>query len=101
MNEIKETIENINNSIFLVREKLKKLWQCSSTPSLEISVFEDELHELESQLEKEQNRLRENIELEEYQKSCTHSFVEDLIDIDPDKSKIIRYCIHCLFTDEN
>lgn len=28
---------------------------------------------------------------------CNHEFVDDLIDITPDTSKNIRYCIHCDF----
>ena len=30
--------------------------------------------------------------------SCVHEYVEDLIDIDPDRSQTIYYCIHCLDT---
>lgn len=26
---------------------------------------------------------------------CNHEYIDDLIDIDPDTSKMIRYCIHC------
>ena len=29
---------------------------------------------------------------------CKHSIVQDLIDIDPDHSKIIYYCEHCNIT---
>jgi hypothetical protein len=47
------------------------------------------------------NKLREELELKEYQDSCIHSFIEDLIDIDLDRSKIVKYCVHCLFTNEN
>jgi len=27
--------------------------------------------------------------------NCNHEYVDDMIDIDPDTSKNIRYCIHC------
>lgn len=27
--------------------------------------------------------------------NCNHEYVDDMIDIDPDTSKMIRYCIHC------
>lgn len=27
--------------------------------------------------------------------NCIHEYVDDMIDIDPDTSKNIRYCIHC------
>jgi flagellar motor switch protein FliG len=31
-------------------------------------------------------------------KNCNHRIVNDLIDIDPDRSKSIQYCEHCLVT---
>lgn len=31
-------------------------------------------------------------------KNCNHKIVNDLIDIDPDRSKSIQYCEHCLVT---
>ena len=31
-------------------------------------------------------------------KHCRHEIVDDLIDIDPDRSKSIRYCEKCLIT---
>ena len=31
-------------------------------------------------------------------KRCNHRIVDDLIDIDPDRSKSIQYCEHCLVT---
>jgi helix-turn-helix protein len=32
--------------------------------------------------------------------NCEHSFVEDMIDITPDKSQIITYCTKCEYTKE-
>jgi hypothetical protein len=29
---------------------------------------------------------------------CSHNIIEDYIDIDPDRSKQIFYCIHCFKT---
>lgn len=106
MNELAEIcnrIREFNERIFLLREKIRTLLQ-NNASDLEIGVFEDELDCLEKNLETEKwrhNKLREEIELKEYQESCIHSFVEDLIDIDLDRSKLIKYCVHCLFTDEN
>ena len=34
-------------------------------------------------------------------KMCNHEFIEDTIDIDPDRSKNIRYCRICEYTDTN
>ena len=32
---------------------------------------------------------------------CKHEFIDDLIDISPDTSKLIRYCKICEYTTEN
>jgi hypothetical protein len=34
----------------------------------------------------------------DYQNNCNHNFIKDLIDIDPDQSREIEYCIRCEFT---
>ena len=34
-------------------------------------------------------------------KKCKHEWIDDLIDIDPDRSKSIRYCSKCYLTDYN
>jgi len=34
-------------------------------------------------------------------KMCNHDFIEDTIDIDPDRSQNIRYCKICEYTDKN
>jgi hypothetical protein len=31
-------------------------------------------------------------------KYCSHEIVEDYIDLTPEKSKYIRYCVHCMNT---
>jgi hypothetical protein len=31
-------------------------------------------------------------------KYCTHEIVEDYIDLTPEKSKYIKYCVHCMNT---
>jgi hypothetical protein len=34
-------------------------------------------------------------------KMCNHDFIEDTIDIDPERSQNIRYCKICEYTDPN
>jgi hypothetical protein len=34
-------------------------------------------------------------------KTCNHEFIEDTIDIDPERSQNIRYCKICEYTDPN
>ena len=90
-NNIKETelkLEIIN------REK-------TSIPENDLDVLIEEIVRLETSIESEKKRCNELSQLKEYQSSCEHSFIEDLIDIDPDRSKIIKYCSVCLFTCEN
>lgn len=31
-------------------------------------------------------------------RNCKHEYITDLIDIDPEKSQVITYCIHCEHT---
>ena len=103
LSTITKNIRDLNEHIFLLRDKIRTLLQ-NDASDLEIGVYEDELNEMEKKLHKEQYRhtkLCESAQLKEYQDSCVHSFVEDLIDIDLDRSKVIKYCVHCLFTDEN
>jgi hypothetical protein len=71
-------------------EHIIKECLCNNESETEINVLEDELRELEIQLGK-------MIELHNYQLCCNHVFIEDLIDLTPDKSKTIEYCVHCLF----
>ena len=59
-------------------------------PEWEINILEDELREMEI-------RYNNLIELHKMQACCDHVFIEDLIDLTPDKSMTIEYCVHCLF----
>ena len=56
-------------------------------------IIEADLCFLRSQLETKEHLLHEiNTRIDE---NCHHSWVTDLIDIDPDTSKTIIYCKHC------
>jgi ABC-type phosphate transport system auxiliary subunit len=59
-------------------------------------VFDDEIYQLESQLESKNEQYNNLLQLREYQSLCNHDFVDDLIDLTPDTSKMITYCVHCL-----
>jgi hypothetical protein len=62
-----------------------------------------------TKLDKKYNKIQTNIRdtqlimnhLEKMQTLCKHEYVEDLIDITPDKSQTIYYCKHCLHCKEN
>ena len=69
-----------------------------SVDCIDFDILESESLELENRLNLETSRLNDLLKLQDYQESCCHVFVEDLIDITPEKSKMITYCAHCLFT---
>lgn len=62
-----------------------------------VLIQEDMVIELEKQLANLQIRRCEYLQLKDHQSLCSHEFVTDLIDIDPDRSKTIIYCKHCHF----
>ena len=67
-----------------------------------VSILEDEIEQTTLQYN---HLLTETVDartqLQEYQKLCEHVFIEDLIDITPDKSKTIKYCAHCFLEDKD
>ena len=64
-------------------------------------ILTDEIIGLEVNIESEKIRYNNLLQLRDYQMSCDHFFIEDLIDITPEKSQVIKYCKCCLFTCEN
>ena len=85
-----------------INEQIKHLTQkkmdCikNNAPEQEINIIEDELTELETKLECKRSEHNNLLELKQYQSICNHIFIEDLIDLTPDTSKTITYCVHCL-----
>jgi hypothetical protein len=104
--EMSESIRVLNETIALLRDRIR-VFQVSDadmpldSDKIEIGILEDELIQTELLLEHAMNKQYELEQLKEYQLNCEHSFVDDLIDINPDESKCIKYCVYCLFTDEN
>lgn len=100
-------IERLNKLIAIIHEQIKEVEyekkellssKNVNVDCIDLDILEEESLELENQLNLETYRLNELLKLQEYQDSCSHVFVDDLIDITPDKSKMITYCAHCLFT---
>jgi hypothetical protein len=85
-----------------INEQMKHLTQTkmnciqNNAPEQEIQIIEDELIELETKLECKRSERNNLLELQQYQFICNHVFIEDLIDLTPDTSKTITYCVHCL-----
>jgi len=97
-------IEKLATTIEMLENEKRKLIQKNknaNTLELDVSILEDEIAKITFQYN---NLLTETVDarmqLQEYQKLCDHVFIEDLIDITPDKSKTIEYCAHCFFTNE-
>lgn len=51
---------------------------------------------LEQRLETELFVMDNLSKLMEYKNGCKHDYVLDLVDIDPDRSAVVKYCKHCL-----
>lgn len=100
LDDIVLRIKNLNLEINRIdAEKLKAIQLVYS--DMDVLILDSQIHDLESQLEEETRRYNNLRQLIDFQSSCDHEFVEDLIDIDPDRSKTIKYCANCFFTCEN
>lgn len=88
LDNIKHKISSMDNNYFDVK--------CNSdlfTNYIEIFDDNDEYTKLIDDLESLKSYLEEKI-----QSICVHDWVEDLIDIDPDRSQYICYCSKCEIT---
>ena len=93
--EINQVLTEINN----IEQQLKNASKDRPENDVDGAIFDDELIQLETKLEMCRNRLLDLYQVRDYQAQCNHVFVDDLIDISPDKSMVIRYCIHCEYSD--
>ena len=101
MNAINQEIEEVSNLIQQLNQTISLLKESKNVYCEDANILEEELIQTETQLELETKRYNDLLQLRDYQMNCEHEFVGDLIDITPDRSKMIRYCVHCLFSDEN
>jgi len=60
-------------------------------------IIDEKIIEVERQIELATMKQTELRQLHDLQSTCIHEFVEDLIDLTPDKSMTIQYCVHCLY----
>jgi hypothetical protein len=100
LDEIILQIQTLNTEIRNIEtEKLEANEMVCS--EMDILILDCQIQDLETRLEEEKKRYNDLRELLDFQSNCNHEFVDDLIDIDPDRSKTIKYCMHCFFTFEN
>ena len=92
LTQMEEQLKQCNAQICVLQQRTDVI-----PGSTEEFIKDEELCKLEIHCELLENRIREILELRNYQSNCRHSFIIDLVDIDPDKSVTMEYCEHCLF----
>ena len=94
--EIKRAINAVQSEI--ARMEYEKSF---TQDEAEIDKYIEDIMLLEEQLTFAESRLNDMLQWIEHKTTCEHEFVLDLIDIDPDKSKLIKYCKYCLHVPQN
>lgn len=95
LSELQIDLERVDTQINEHRLRLANLGQ--ATDSMDEFVIYENICALETERDKLELRVNKLMELREYQLMCEHEFIQDLIDIDPDKSELIVFCKHCLY----
>ena len=95
-------MELIESEIHKTKQMLEELenQKLATTNELDSNILLEEIVKLESNLQDLEENRNNLLQWNEYVKQCEHEFVLDLIDIDPDRSKVVKYCKHCLFNAE-
>ena len=96
-NEIKLKLDEIINKYNDIQNYMKN----EENKTMKDTFFLEEedkyfFMEAKKYIENIENKFKEKI-----QTTCCHHMVEDLIDISPDKSKHIKYCEFCEYTEVN
>lgn len=84
LNEISNSYEEIEN------EQITFLFEHNKSAKQELFFYKKQIQNIENQI----NNITTHI-----QNNCEHHFIRDLIDISPEKSQHITYCIICEKTD--
>jgi len=61
-------------------------------------IIDEKIIQTEQEIEFSIIKQTELRQLHYLQSICCHEFIKDLVDLTPDKSMAIQYCIHCLYT---
>jgi len=94
-----EEIHTILNEVDKIEKQIDLMSKKRPDNDMEDAILDDEICQLEKKIDNYQIRLRDLYQLRDYQEQCNHVFVEDLIDITPDRSMVIRYCVHCEYSE--
>ena len=92
LNEISNSYQEINSyeENEIENEKKTEFFQDNKTAKQELFFYKEQIQNIENQI----NNITTHI-----QNNCEHHFIRDLIDISPEKSQHITYCIICEKTD--
>lgn len=95
INKTKERIQKIKNNIYSLDNNYFETYCNDDLLNQYLNMFEekDSYNELINNLE----TLKKYIE-NKIKNRCVHEWVDDLIDIDPDRSQRICYCVKCELT---
>jgi archaellum component FlaC len=93
-------IDKLRNDIKKMSDKIELLNKEISTICDEMNrnIIEEKIIDIETQLENAKIKQTDLQQLHDLQSSCCHEFVEDLVDLTPDKSIAVQYCIYCYYT---
>jgi predicted component of type VI protein secretion system len=92
-------INLVLNTIHGIEQELEIATKKMPDNELDIAILDDEIIQLENKLVECREKLNNLRQLMEYQAKCNHVFIEDLIDISPERSMVIRYCVHCQYSE--
>ena len=95
LSEFQPKLERVNKHIDEHRARLANLGQ--EPDSMDEFIIYENICALETERDELEVRVNKLMELREYQLMCEHEFIQELIDIDPDKSVLIVFCKHCLY----
>lgn len=89
----------ISNAKKLLQELEKA--KAGTTNEMDLNIIMDEIVSLESRIQNLEELRNNMLQWNEYMSQCEHEFVLDLVDIDPDRSTVIKYCKHCLYNKDD
>ncbi len=93
-------INNLQREIKRMTEYIESLNEEKMTVGdvIDRDVIDEKIIQTEQEIEFAIIKQTELWQLNDLQSICCHEFIEDLVDLTPDKSIAIQYCIHCLYT---
>ena len=92
-------MEDEIRSLRRVIEDMENLKTCAQTDA-DIDVWNEEIIVAETRISGLEERRTTLLQWLEYIRQCSHEFIVDLVDVNPDQSKTVTYCKHCLCVPE-